>query len=146
MKAIIHKTTKEIEIINDPRQVAAAEAGELTVGKRTVLITKGGDIMVVCQQVYSKFSKEKDSLGKPFVFSRKAKGLAHSDPVWHNRTKVTGPQFEEYVLGWFQPVDKITCPSGDALILANKLPKFFSALMMQGRFSGKFLELFEMVD
>jgi hypothetical protein len=146
MKAIIHRTKQEIEIINDPKHVLAAETGELTVEGKPVLITKGGDVMAVCQQIYLRFSRELDSLGKPFVFSRKAKGLAHSDPVWHNRAKVTGPQFEQYLATYFQFAEKISSPSGEALILTDKLPKFFSALIMQGRFSGNFLGLFQFTD
>jgi hypothetical protein len=148
MKANVHRTIQKIpiEVISDPKQVAAAETGELTHQGKSVLITKGGDTLKVCEQIYLRFSKEKDALGKPFVFSRRARGLAHSCPVFHNRVKVSGQQFEEYLARYFQFAEKVTTPAGDTLILTDKPGKFFSALMMQTRFMGTFLELFEMVD
>jgi hypothetical protein len=148
MKANVHKTIQKIslEVISDPKQVAAAETGELTHKGKPVLIVKGGDTLKVCEQIYQRFAQEKDSLGKPFVFSRKARGLAHSCPIFHNQIRISGQQFETYLADYFQLAEKVTTPAGVTLILIDKPGKFFSALMMQTRFMGKFLELFEMVD
>jgi hypothetical protein len=146
MKAVIQKTSQEVQFINDPRQVAAAETDELMVGKKPILITKGGDIMQVCCQIYVRFSKEKDSMGNPFTFSRKFRSLAHTSPVWHSREKVSGSQFEQYLTDYFQFAERVTNNNGPALILTDTLPKFFSALVMQTRFTAKFVELFEIVD
>jgi hypothetical protein len=146
MKANVKLTSRKVEIIDDIEQVAAAECGELTVEGKPVLVVKGANTEAVCFQIYYRFSKELDSEGQAFVFSRKYRSLAHTDPVWHSRSKVTGPQFEAYLASYFQFAEKVTSVNGEALILTDKLPTFFSALMMQGRFSGKFVDLFEIVN
>src|SRR5260221_10353115 len=148
MQATIVKTQQKIqlEIISDPKQITAAENGELLVGKKPVLITKGADTMAVCCQIYTRFSKELDSQGQAFVFSRKHRSLAHSDPVWRSRSKVTGPQFEQYLSNYFQFSEKVSNVNGEALLLVDKPGKFFSALAMQPRFTAKFVDLFEIVD
>ena len=143
MKAFVKLRTQKVQIIDDPKQVLAAEEGNLEVGKKTVLVTKGGDIMAVCCQIYVRFSKEKDLMGNPFTFSRKFRSLAHTSPVWHSREKVSGSQFEEYLTSWFQFAEKTSNVNGEALILVDKLPKFFSALVQQTRFTAKFVDLFE---
>jgi hypothetical protein len=147
MQAKVQKTKQEIQFISDPKQIAAAEAGELKVGKKTVLIIKGLHTETMLGQVFMRFLNETDSVGKPFEFSRKFRFLAHSDPVFHNRTKVTSAQFEEYLSQYFQFAEKVTnAATGETLLLVDKLPKFFSALASQSRYIGKYAQMWELTD
>ena len=147
MQAKVQKTKQEIRFISDPKQIALAEAGELKVGKKAVLVIKGLHTETMLGQVFMRFRNETDSLGKPFEFSRKYRFLAHSDPIWHNRTKVTGLQFEDYLSRWFQFCEKVTnAATGETLILVDKLPKFFSALAAQSRYIGKYAEMWDFTD
>jgi hypothetical protein len=100
----------------------------------------------VAAQIYMRFAKEVDTEGNAFEFSRKFKGLSHTCSLWKSRKKVTGPELENYILSFFQPVEKIGNPNGEALVLLDRLPTFFTALISEGRFVGKFVELFKFVD
>jgi hypothetical protein len=135
-----------VQVISDPRQLVAAEAGELSVKGKPVLIVKNGNTETVIAQIYMRFAKEVDTEGKPFEFSRKFRGLTDTDPIWKSRKKVSGSEFEAYILSWFQPVEKISTPNGEALVLLSKLPIYFTALIQQGRYMGRFVELFKFVD
>jgi hypothetical protein len=148
MKAKVTSTIQKIplQIINDPKQLVAAETGELTVKGKPVLIVKNGNTDSVVAQIYMRFANTVDTEGKPFEFSRKFRGLTDTDPIWKSRKKVSGSEFEAYILGWFQPVEKISTPDGEALVLLSKLPIYFTALIQQGRFVGRFVELFQFVD
>jgi len=146
MQATIRKTSQQIEAISDPSQVAAAEEGDLKIGDRKVLVVEGGCTASVTGEVYLAFARNLDSQGKPFVFSLRFKGLGHEDPVWRRPKKVSGPEFEQYLANWFCFAEKVTNADGPALILTDKLPKFFAALMMQGRYAAQFAEDFTWID
>ena len=63
MQATIRKTNRQIEVISDPAQVAAAEEGDLKIGEKKVLITKGGCTASVTGEVYLAFADPRSGLG-----------------------------------------------------------------------------------
>jgi hypothetical protein len=145
MKVNVKLTVQKVQVIDNPKEVIAAEAGELYIGKKPVLIVKGGDTEQIAAIVYLRLNREKDSAGNRFVFSLKCRGLAHTDPIWGQRKKMSGPEFESYLADYFVFAEKVANANGPALILTERLPKFFSALMNQPRYTSKHVELFEMV-
>jgi hypothetical protein len=148
MKANVVSTVQKIplEVISDPKQVAAAETGELFVGTKPVLIVRNGNTETMAAQVYQRFAKEVDTEGAPFEFSRKLKGLSHTDPLWKSRKRVSSSEMEEYIASFFQFAEKVSSPAGEVLILTDRLPKFFTALIQKGRYIGRYVDLFRFVD
>jgi hypothetical protein len=146
MQATVLKTNRQIELISDPAQVEAAENGDLKIGDKNVLVVKGGCTASVTGEVYLAFARNLDSQGKPFVFSRRFRSLAHEDPVWRRPKKVSAVEFEQFLGNWFCFAEKVTNSDGPALILTDKLPKFFCALMMQSRYAAQFAEDFRWID
>jgi hypothetical protein len=133
MQATVTHLRQEIRVISDKEEVQAGLDGHLTLDQQKILCVRGGSTPALIGQIYSEFARHLDHDGKPFYFSRKFRGMVHSDPLWKSIKKVDGQALAAYLLEWFVPVTKITNNDGDALVIVNELPVFFTALVLQSR-------------
>lgn len=144
--AIVTKTKQEISIIADPLQVEQGLDGLLEHEGRTILVCKGGDTDKLIKQVYTKFANSKDVAGEPFRFSKRLRGLVHTDGIWDAPKKVSGSEFLNYLNSWFVPCQLLTNASGPALMILSETPPLFGAMCQQTRFSGAHAEMFSFID
>jgi hypothetical protein len=147
MEATVQTLRQQISVISNKDEVRAAINGELMLGQKKVLCVKGGNTASMIGQIYSEFARHQDSAGNPFYFSRRLRGLVHTDPIWNSVRKVDGSALADYLLKWFIPVEKVTNNDGDCLVIVDKLSTFFPALVLQSRnITNSIRDLLDWID
>ena len=146
MEATLTQIHSTLTVITDPVQVKAGEAGTLTInGKPTLTVNK--PLASIAAQVYTEFSKRLSVTGHPFKLSINLRGIVTLD-AWNRLSRVTAKEMEHIILDWYQPVSKFSGIGGaPALMLVDKLPKYLTIQLQQGRyFTEELMGPFELAD